>query len=89
MLILGAAKNGFLNTYINEKFMPDEQQRSYSMSHICSHSDLTLNIYKGKRERNSNWMHSLHGYYIQLGKVSEALEKKLVTIIPSSACQCI
>lgn len=76
-----------LNSYINETFM----QQSNRMSHICFCSDLNLNIYKKKRalyckESNSNLMHSLQGYYIQLGRVTEALEDELDTITLLSAC---
>lgn len=35
---------------------------------------------------NSNLIHSLQGYYIQLGRAAEALEDELGTIIPLSPC---
>lgn len=61
------------------------------MSHICFYSDLILNIYKRKKalyckENNSNLMHSLQGYYIQLGRVTEALAEELDIISLFSAC---
>lgn len=61
------------------------------MSHICFHSILILNIYKRKKQNktlhcNSNLIHSLQGYYIQLGRAAEALEDELGTIIPLSPC---